>query len=88
MGGYFSRVSVAQTKMNSSLDLIKQVIYNISMDMFVALADPTRRTILETLASSGELSATDIYEKFPVSPQNENTEPNKNYSRTGKNKKS
>ncbi len=39
------------------------------MDMFVALADPTRRTILEILASNGELSATDIYEHFPVSPQ-------------------
>ena len=39
------------------------------MDIFVALADPTRRTILEILASSGELSATAIYEKFPVSPQ-------------------
>jgi DNA-binding transcriptional ArsR family regulator len=39
------------------------------MDMFVALADPTRRTILEILASSGELSATAIYEKFPMSPQ-------------------
>ncbi len=39
------------------------------MDMFVALADPTRRTILELLATSGELSATAIYEHFPVSPQ-------------------
>ena len=39
------------------------------MDIFVALADPTRRTILELLASSGELSATAIYEHFPVSPQ-------------------
>src|SRR6266571_5464159 len=39
------------------------------MDMFVALADPTRRNILELLATSGELSATAIYEKFPVSPQ-------------------
>jgi len=37
--------------------------------MFVALADPTRRNILELLASSGELSATAIYERFPVSPQ-------------------
>src|SRR5260370_17594684 len=55
--------------MNSSLDLIKEILYNISMDMFVALADPTRRTILEIPASSGELSATAIYEKFPVSPQ-------------------
>ncbi|GAC1565182.1 MAG: metalloregulator ArsR/SmtB family transcription factor [Ktedonobacteraceae bacterium] len=39
------------------------------MDMFVALADPTRRNILEILATSGELSATAIYERFPVSPQ-------------------
>ena len=37
--------------------------------MFVALADPTRRTILELLATNGELSATAIYEKFSVSPQ-------------------
>ena len=39
------------------------------MDMFVALADPTRRNILELLANSGELPATAIYEHFPVSPQ-------------------
>jgi len=39
------------------------------MDMFVALADPTRRTILELLAANGELSATALYEHFPVSPQ-------------------
>ena len=38
------------------------------MDMFVALSDPTRRAILQILASRGELSATDIYEHFPVSP--------------------
>ena len=37
--------------------------------MFVALADPTRRNILELLATRGELSATAIYEQFPVSPQ-------------------
>ena len=37
--------------------------------MFVALADPIRRTILEILASSGELSATALYEHFSVSPQ-------------------
>ena len=45
------------------------MLYNIRMDMFVALADPTRRNILELLASSGELSATAIYAQFPVSPQ-------------------
>ena len=39
------------------------------MDMFVALSDPTRRTILEILASRGELTATDIYEQFSISPQ-------------------
>ena len=39
------------------------------MDTFVALADPTRRNILELLASSGKLSATAIYEQFTISPQ-------------------
>jgi DNA-binding transcriptional ArsR family regulator len=39
------------------------------MDMFVALSDPTRRAILEILASSGELPATAIYQHFSVSPQ-------------------
>jgi DNA-binding transcriptional ArsR family regulator len=45
------------------------MVYNIVMDMFVALSDPTRRAILEILASSGELSATAIYEHFSSSPQ-------------------
>ncbi len=55
--------------MRSSIDLIKEMVYNLLMDMFVALADPTRRNILELLANSGELAATAIYEQFPVSPQ-------------------
>ena len=38
------------------------------MDTFSALADPTRRTILEMLAGKGELSATDISEKFSSTP--------------------
>jgi DNA-binding transcriptional ArsR family regulator len=38
------------------------------MDKFSALADPTRRTILEMLAVNGQLSATDISDKFQVSP--------------------
>ena len=38
------------------------------MDMFSALADPTRRKIIEILAANGQLSATDICEKFPISP--------------------
>src|SRR5437867_6949951 len=58
-----------KTNMKSSIDLIKGMFYNICMDMFVALADPTRRHILELLATSGELSATALYEQFPVSPQ-------------------
>jgi DNA-binding transcriptional ArsR family regulator len=39
------------------------------MDKFTALADPTRRNIIEMLASHGQLSATEIYDKFSVSPQ-------------------
>ena len=35
----------------------------------MALADPTRRRILELLATNGELAATAIYEQFPVTPQ-------------------
>ena len=45
------------------------MLYNMSMDMFVALSDPTRRAILDILASCGELTATDIYGYFPLSPQ-------------------
>ena len=39
------------------------------MDIFTALADPTRRKIMEMLAKYGQLSATEIYDQFPVSPQ-------------------
>lgn len=38
------------------------------MDMFSALADPTRRQIVEILASKGKLSATDISTNFSISP--------------------
>jgi DNA-binding transcriptional ArsR family regulator len=38
------------------------------MDIFYALSDPTRRKILELLASHGALSATQIYSNFQVSP--------------------
>jgi len=38
------------------------------MDTFAALAEPTRRNILEMLAAKGQLSATDIYTKFKSSP--------------------
>jgi DNA-binding transcriptional ArsR family regulator len=39
------------------------------MDMFGALADPTRRAIVELLANRGELSVTAISAHFSVSPQ-------------------
>jgi DNA-binding transcriptional ArsR family regulator len=38
------------------------------MDIFTALAEPTRRSIIEMLAEKGELSATDISDKFDTSP--------------------
>lgn len=38
------------------------------MDTFTALAEPTRRTILERLAANGNMSATDIYRGFKASP--------------------
>ena len=38
------------------------------MDTFAALAEPTRRTILERLAANGNMSATDIYRGFKASP--------------------
>ena len=55
-------------KLQLSVDLIKHLIYNVFMDMFSALADPTRRKIIEILAANGQLSATEICEKFPISP--------------------
>ncbi|MGD0729310.1 MAG: metalloregulator ArsR/SmtB family transcription factor [Candidatus Micrarchaeaceae archaeon] len=39
------------------------------MDIFYALADPRRRKIMELLAISGALSATEIYKKFDVTAQ-------------------
>jgi DNA-binding transcriptional ArsR family regulator len=44
------------------------MLYYAAMDMFSALAEPTRRSILEMLASNGQLSATAISSKFRVSP--------------------
>lgn len=38
------------------------------MDIFSALAEPTRRNIIEMLAIRGKLSASDIYNKFDSSP--------------------
>jgi len=38
-------------------------------DIFSALADPTRRHIMEMLADHEEFPATEIHNRFPVSPQ-------------------
>lgn len=38
------------------------------MDIFTALADPTRRRILEILAKRGQLTASDISAQFKMSP--------------------
>ena len=39
------------------------------MDVFYALAEPRRRKIIELLASSGQLSAGDIYKRFDITAQ-------------------
>ena len=41
----------------------------MAMDMFYALAEPRRRKIIEILAIGGQMSATQIYNKFDISPQ-------------------
>jgi DNA-binding transcriptional ArsR family regulator len=51
-----------------NIDLINQKLYNKTMDKFSALADPTRRKIMEMLASHGPLNATQISDQFRVSP--------------------
>src|SRR5512143_3342726 len=38
------------------------------MDVFAAIAQPTRRSIIEMLAGSGQLSASEISHRFQVSP--------------------
>ena len=43
------------------------MVYYDLVDKFSALSDPIRRSIIELLAMNGELSATDIYNRFQVS---------------------
>lgn len=43
------------------------MLYNAGMDAFTALADPTRRAIVELLAQRGELAASEIAANFPIS---------------------
>lgn len=44
------------------------MLYNAAMDTFAALADPTRRQILELLARDGPITATEIVEHFALTP--------------------
>ena len=44
------------------------MLYNVGMDVYSALADPTRRNIMELLAARGQLRAGEIYKQFPVNP--------------------
>lgn len=39
------------------------------MDVFGALAEPTRRKIMEMLAEQGQMQASDIYQAFDSTPQ-------------------
>jgi DNA-binding transcriptional ArsR family regulator len=39
----------------------------VNQELFSALADPTRRSIIELLANKGQMSATDIFDNFDMS---------------------
>ncbi len=39
------------------------------MDMFAALGEPNRRSIVELVAQKGQLSATSISDNFQITPQ-------------------
>lgn len=41
----------------------------IAEQVFTALADPTRRSLLATLAADGPATATDLAERLPISRQ-------------------
>lgn len=41
----------------------------IAEQVFIALADPTRRSILAALASQGPATATDLAERLPITRQ-------------------
>jgi DNA-binding transcriptional ArsR family regulator len=45
------------------------MVYNISMDVFYALADPRRRMIIDMIASNGQMSAGEICKGFKITAQ-------------------
>ena len=44
-------------------------IESIAEQVFVALADPTRRTVLAELAAGGPATATDLADRLPITRQ-------------------
>lgn len=46
---------------------MKSMLYNKSMDIYTAMADPTRRSILELLARDGPLSSSEIAAHYDIS---------------------
>lgn len=70
------RVAFAESYSLLSTRLIKSSLRNMSLrtgnpdalsqQLFNALADPTRRTIIELLATNGQMTATDIYNNFEI----------------------
>src|SRR6266849_3631358 len=53
--------------MLNSLSTQNQGSGTVSQQLFNALADPTRRNIIELLATNGQMPATEIYDNFTVS---------------------
>jgi DNA-binding transcriptional ArsR family regulator len=43
------------------------MVYYSDMDKFSALADPTRRKIIEMLSVAGQMASTEISDQFPMS---------------------
>lgn len=50
-------------------DLTASVMEETAEQVFVALADPSRRSILAALAAGGPLTATDLAELLPITRQ-------------------
>lgn len=50
-------------------DLTASAMEATAEQVFVALADPTRRSILATLAAGGPATATDLAEQLPITRQ-------------------
>lgn len=50
-----------------SIDLYKKMLIIVHMDTFSALADPTRRNIIELLVRQGRLTTNEIVSNFQIS---------------------